>query len=65
MGCERCGGFLVRDYFTGASPYDGFRCINCGALSSLRRISPPPRERQPRRGRTLTPPASADMKAAG
>jgi hypothetical protein len=40
MSCERCGGFKVYDYFYGASPCDGFRCINCGAITNLRMIMP-------------------------
>lgn len=40
MSCERCGGFKVFDYFYGASPCDGFRCINCGAITNLRLIIP-------------------------
>lgn len=40
MVCERCGGFKVFDHFygnTAASAWkcDGFRCINCGAVSYL------------------------------
>jgi hypothetical protein len=37
--CDRCGGLRVEDYFCGASPsdgvwdYEGFRCINCGAIA--------------------------------
>jgi hypothetical protein len=41
MSCERCGGFKVYDYFYGPSTCDGFRCINCGAISDLRMILPP------------------------
>lgn len=41
MSCERCGGFKVFDYFYGASTCDGYRCINCGAITNMRIIMPP------------------------
>lgn len=50
MNCERCGGFKVYDYFYGPSTCDGFRCINCGAISDLRLVlpvRPPERALQP------------------
>jgi hypothetical protein len=51
MSCERCGGFKVFDYFYGTSPCDGFRCINCGAITDMRMIVPAyrPSERAARR----------------
>ncbi len=52
MSCERCGGFKVFDYFYGSSPCDGFRCINCGAITDLRMIMPArPEERSIRKFR--------------
>lgn len=56
MSCERCGGFKVFDYFYGATPCDGFRCINCGAITNLRMIMPAykPSERASRRLRPKT-----------
>ncbi len=41
MSCERCGGFKVFDYFYGTSTCDGFRCINCGAITNMRILMPP------------------------
>jgi len=41
MSCERCGGFKVFDYFYGTATCDGFRCINCGAITDMRVILPP------------------------
>lgn len=40
MTCERCGGLKILDYFYGTTPSstwkcDGFRCINCGAVTYL------------------------------
>lgn len=40
MNCERCGGFKLFDYFDGATPCDGFRCINCGSITNVRMITP-------------------------
>lgn len=40
MTCERCGGLKIaeRFYATDATvsmwSYDGFRCLNCGAIST-------------------------------
>ena len=39
MSCERCGGFKVSEYFYGADSscgfwsYQGYRCVNCGAIT--------------------------------
>jgi methionyl-tRNA synthetase len=39
MACERCGGFKVSEYFYGADSscgfwsYQGYRCVNCGAIT--------------------------------
>jgi hypothetical protein len=41
MTCERCGGFKVFDYFYGTMQCDGFRCVNCGAITDMRIIMPP------------------------
>lgn len=51
MGCERCGGLKIHDYFYGATEYFawqclGFRCVNCGAISKIQPIdsnTPKPR----------------------
>lgn len=51
MSCERCGGFKVYDYFYGATPCDGFRCINCGAITDMRMIVPAYRPSERRRPR--------------
>lgn len=38
MQCDRCGGLKIEEYFCGASvtagawSYDGYRCVNCGAI---------------------------------
>jgi len=40
MSCERCGGFKVFDYFDGPFRCDGFRCINCGAITEMRVLMP-------------------------
>lgn len=40
MSCERCGGFKIYDYFYSGSACEGFRCINCGAVTDLRMIIP-------------------------
>ena len=40
MLCKRCGGFMVVDHFCGTVPCEGFRCINCGAITSIRVIVP-------------------------
>ncbi|HJT20477.1 MAG TPA: hypothetical protein VJ746_08400 [Nitrospira sp.] len=40
MSCERCGGFKVLDYFYGPLPCDGFRCVNCGAITDMRVVTP-------------------------
>jgi hypothetical protein len=45
MSCERCGGFKVYDYFYGPSTCEGFRCINCGAITDMRMILVRPPER--------------------
>jgi len=47
MNCERCGGFKVFDYFYGPLQCDGFRCVNCGAITDMR-ILTPRREPAPR-----------------
>jgi hypothetical protein len=67
MNCERCGGFKVYDYFYGASPCDGFRCINCGAITDMRMIMPAfrPSERASRRLRPKNRPAGATLSHAG
>jgi hypothetical protein len=41
MDCARCGGLKLAERFCGASltagawSYDGYRCINCGAIFFL------------------------------
>ena len=40
MSCERCGGFKVFDYFYGPLPCNGFRCVNCGAITDMKVIMP-------------------------
>ncbi len=40
MICERCGGLKILDHFYGTTPLstwkcDGFRCLNCGAVTYL------------------------------
>lgn len=40
MSCERCGGFKVFDYFYGPLQCDGFRCVNCGAITEMRIVMP-------------------------
>jgi hypothetical protein len=40
MSCERCGGFKVFDYFYGPMQCDGFRCVNCGAITDMRIVMP-------------------------
>jgi hypothetical protein len=40
MSCERCGGFKVFDYFYGPLQCDGFRCVNCGAITDMRIVMP-------------------------
>jgi len=40
MSCERCGGFKVFDYFYGPLPCNGFRCVNCGAITDMQIITP-------------------------
>lgn len=41
MRCERCAGLVVPDHFCGDATfvggwaYDGWRCVNCGAIGSL------------------------------
>ncbi|WP_080885869.1 hypothetical protein [Nitrospira japonica] len=40
MNCERCGGFKVFDYFYGPLQCDGFRCVNCGAITDMRILTP-------------------------
>lgn len=40
MSCTRCGGFKVFDYFYGPMQCDGFRCVNCGAITDLRIVMP-------------------------
>ena len=64
MSCERCGGFKVFDYFYGTATCDGFRCINCGAITNMRVIMPP---RAPERSsRRLRPkPRPAELPDAG
>jgi hypothetical protein len=38
MACKRCGGLLVAERFYGSNStlgawtYDGWRCVNCGAV---------------------------------
>jgi hypothetical protein len=55
MNCERCGGFKVFDYFYGPSRCEGFRCINCGAITAMRLILVRPPERTIRHPRQLCP----------
>lgn len=62
MVCERCGGLKMFDHFSGAThssiwACDGFRCINCGAVT----YGPAPA--LPRAGRAH-PPDSADRPAS-
>ena len=59
MNCERCGGFKVFDYFYGPSTCEGFRCINCGAITDMRLIlvRPPERTVEPA-SQTLSPMAT-------
>ena len=45
MSCKRCGGFKVFDYFYGTMQCDGYRCINCGAITDIRVIMPVARPR--------------------
>ena len=53
MSCERCGGFKVFDYFYGPLPCNGFRCVNCGAITDMRVVMPAQtRSLQPPRNRT-------------
>jgi hypothetical protein len=40
MSCTRCGGFKVVDYFYGTMQCDGYRCVNCGAITDIRVIMP-------------------------
>ncbi len=40
MLCQRCDGFMVFDHFCGPVPCEGFRCINCGAITSIRVVVP-------------------------
>jgi hypothetical protein len=50
MSCARCGGFKIYDYFYSGSLCEGFRCINCGAVTEMRMIMPvrpPERPLQP------------------
>jgi len=67
MSCERCGGFKVFDYFYGASTCDGFRCINCGAITNMRIITPQfkPSERATRRFRPKGRAAADTLSQAG
>ena len=67
MSCERCGGFKVYDYFYGASTCDGFRCINCGAITDMRMIMPArPEERSIKKSlRPKTRPAVPESPDAG
>lgn len=52
MSCERCGGFKIYDYFYSRSVCEGFRCINCGAVTNMRMIMPVrPPERPLQKGR--------------
>lgn len=65
MNCDRCGGFTILDCFDGPTLCEGFRCINCGAISDLRMIMP---VRSPERAiekrRPKTPPAPVVPPAA-
>jgi hypothetical protein len=40
MSCTRCGGFKVFDYFYGTMQCDGYRCVNCGAITDIRVVMP-------------------------
>jgi len=41
MRCERCAGLVVPEHFCGDAgfaggwAYDGWRCVNCGAIGSF------------------------------
>lgn len=67
MSCERCGGFKVYDYFYGASPCDGFRCINCGAITDMRLLMPAQFRSSERANRRLRPKSrqTAELSHAG
>lgn len=51
MNCERCGGFKVFDYFYGPLQCDGFRCVNCGAITDMRILTPRPEPSSRNRGK--------------
>jgi DNA-directed RNA polymerase subunit RPC12/RpoP len=55
MNCTRCGGFKVMDHFFGALRCDGYRCINCGAITNIRILLPEMNLRSPGSGRSLRP----------
>ncbi len=40
MSCKRCGGFKVFDYFYGLQTLNGFRNVNCGAITDMRIVLP-------------------------
>jgi len=72
MSCERCGGFKVFDYFDGPFRCDGFRCINCGAITDMRVVMPvqtrtvtPPRNRPKAARRPLFVISPSEMAHAG
>jgi hypothetical protein len=55
MSCTRCGGFKVFDYFYGTMQCDGYRCINCGAITDIRIIRPVTNPRSPVGARKMRP----------
>lgn len=55
MTCTRCGGFKVVDHLYGALQCDGYRCINCGAITDIRILLPPMKLRSAGNGRKIRP----------
>lgn len=58
MSCERCGGFKIFDHFYGALQCNGYRCINCGAITGVRIVMPATHPRSVESGRRIRPKAS-------
>jgi hypothetical protein len=55
MICTRCGGFKIVDHFYGALKCDGYRCINCGAITDIQILLPAMKLRSAGNGGRIRP----------